>query len=83
MRLGSFGHESGDGTGGYVVYDYWCPIGILQPFITHRDLYNARLDANIMVKDIVVNEICNWSVEWISKYPMLSHVAPRAQFDHN
>nr|GEU89064.1 hypothetical protein [Tanacetum cinerariifolium] len=48
-----------------VIYDNWCEAGILQSFITHRDLYNARRNANMVVKDIVENGICVWPEEWI------------------
>ncbi|GJS86396.1 RNA-directed DNA polymerase, eukaryota, reverse transcriptase zinc-binding domain protein [Tanacetum coccineum] len=61
----------GNGETTSVIYDNWCEVGILQSFITHRDLYNARINANMVVKDIVENGICMWPKEWVSKYPVL------------
>ncbi|GJU49460.1 RNA-directed DNA polymerase, eukaryota, reverse transcriptase zinc-binding domain protein [Tanacetum coccineum] len=61
----------GNGETTSVIYDNWCKVGILQSFITHRDLYNARRNANMVVKDIVKNGICMWPKEWVSKYPVL------------
>nr|GEX07717.1 hypothetical protein [Tanacetum cinerariifolium] len=55
-----------------VIYDNWSSIGILQSFITQRDIYDARLDANMVVKDLVSKGVCKWPIEWTSKYPMLS-----------
>ncbi|GJT14324.1 hypothetical protein Tco_0861366 [Tanacetum coccineum] len=45
----------GDGSKASAIYDNWCPIGILQSFITHRDLYNDRLDADMVIQDLVKN----------------------------
>ncbi|GKD91081.1 hypothetical protein Tco_1366588 [Tanacetum coccineum] len=47
-------------------------IGVLQSFITHRDLYNVRWKDDIVVKDIVVNGVCQWPVQWTGKYPQLT-----------
>ncbi|GJW58750.1 RNA-directed DNA polymerase, eukaryota, reverse transcriptase zinc-binding domain protein [Tanacetum coccineum] len=41
-------------------------------FITSRDIYNARRNENIVVKDILVDGICQWPIEWIVKYPILA-----------
>ncbi|GKA98042.1 RNA-directed DNA polymerase, eukaryota, reverse transcriptase zinc-binding domain protein [Tanacetum coccineum] len=61
----------GNGETASVMYDNWCQAGTLHSFITHRDLYNARRNANMVVKDIVKNGICMWPKEWVSKYPVL------------
>ncbi|GKB71597.1 RNA-directed DNA polymerase, eukaryota, reverse transcriptase zinc-binding domain protein [Tanacetum coccineum] len=55
-----------------VIYDNWSSIGIFHPFITQRDIYDARLDANAVVKDLVSKGVYKWLIEWISKYPVLS-----------
>nr|GEX15116.1 diacylglycerol acyltransferase [Tanacetum cinerariifolium] len=41
-------------------------------FITKRDMYNVRRDANMVVKDIVEDGSCKWPEEWIVKYPILA-----------
>ncbi|GJZ66992.1 hypothetical protein Tco_0630232 [Tanacetum coccineum] len=56
----------------YVIFDKWSDAGILQNFITSRDIYNARRNENIVVKDIVVDGICQWPIEWTVKYPTLA-----------
>nr|GEY09756.1 RNA-directed DNA polymerase, eukaryota, reverse transcriptase zinc-binding domain protein [Tanacetum cinerariifolium] len=62
----------GNGVKENVVYDNWSTIGILQSFISHRDTYDARLNANMVVKDLIFNGVCKWPNEWIAKYPILS-----------
>ncbi|GJZ07560.1 RNA-directed DNA polymerase, eukaryota, reverse transcriptase zinc-binding domain protein [Tanacetum coccineum] len=47
-------------------------VGILQSFVTHRDLYNVRWNDSMVVKDIVSNGVCLWPEEWIDKYPSLT-----------
>ncbi|GKD79727.1 hypothetical protein Tco_1342348, partial [Tanacetum coccineum] len=48
----------GDRCKASVIYDNWCQIGILLSFITHIDLYNARLEDDLVVQDVVVNGVC-------------------------
>ncbi|GJR00677.1 RNA-directed DNA polymerase, eukaryota, reverse transcriptase zinc-binding domain protein [Tanacetum coccineum] len=43
----------GNGEKASIIYDNWCGAGILQSFITNRDMYNARRTTNMAVKDIV------------------------------
>ncbi|PWA54852.1 reverse transcriptase zinc-binding domain-containing protein [Artemisia annua] len=64
----------GNGANTFVVFDNWCSLGILQSFINYRDIYNARLEANVVVRDIVRNGRCQWPDEWIGKYPDLSQI---------
>ncbi|GKF92260.1 hypothetical protein Tco_0278979, partial [Tanacetum coccineum] len=56
----------GNGEKASLIYDNWCEAGILQTFVTHRDLYNVRWKDNMVVKDIVNNGACLWPEEWIS-----------------
>ncbi|GKC24530.1 RNA-directed DNA polymerase, eukaryota, reverse transcriptase zinc-binding domain protein [Tanacetum coccineum] len=51
------------------INDSWA--GILQSFITHRDLYNVRWNDSMVVKDIMDNDVCMWLEGWIAKYPSL------------
>ncbi|GJS57654.1 hypothetical protein Tco_0652438 [Tanacetum coccineum] len=62
----------GNGEKASVMYDNWCGAGILQSFITHRDMYNVRWNDNMVVKYIVDNNIYMWLEESIAKYPSLS-----------
>nr|GEU85478.1 reverse transcriptase domain-containing protein [Tanacetum cinerariifolium] len=62
----------GNGEKALVVYDNWCGTGVLQSFITHRDLCNVRLHDIMVVKDIVENGVCVWPEEWTRKYPDLA-----------
>lgn len=39
-------------------------IGPLNQYITHRDLYDARLDANLKVSDMIKNDVWDWPSEW-------------------
>ncbi|GJR44420.1 hypothetical protein Tco_1312523 [Tanacetum coccineum] len=52
--------KNGNGEKASVIYDNWCGVGILQFFITNRDLYNARRNANMIVKYIVENG--SWTI---------------------
>ncbi|GKA07339.1 RNA-directed DNA polymerase, eukaryota, reverse transcriptase zinc-binding domain protein, partial [Tanacetum coccineum] len=63
--------EIGNGEKASVIYDNWCGVGVLQNFITSRDIYNARRSECMDVKDIVENGRCTWPMEWIVKYPAL------------
>ncbi|GJW82456.1 hypothetical protein Tco_0146431 [Tanacetum coccineum] len=62
----------GNGERAYAVYDNWCRVAIIQNLLTHRDIYNARVKVNIVVKDIVTNGICKWPSQWIDKCLTLS-----------
>ncbi|GJR80663.1 hypothetical protein Tco_0151448 [Tanacetum coccineum] len=64
--------NTGNGEKAYVINNNWCGVGILQSFITHRDLYNVRRNDDMVVKDIVDNGVCMWPEEWIAKYPRLA-----------
>nr|GEW63768.1 hypothetical protein [Tanacetum cinerariifolium] len=55
-----------------LIYDNWSSIGVLQSFITHRDLYNVRWKDDIVLKDAVVDGVCQWPAIWIDKYPQLN-----------
>ena len=64
----------GDGASTNVVYDHWSTIGVLQNFITNRDIQNARLNANTVVRDMIVDGVFHWPAEWINKYPILNQI---------
>ncbi|GJX84964.1 RNA-directed DNA polymerase, eukaryota, reverse transcriptase zinc-binding domain protein [Tanacetum coccineum] len=62
----------GNGEKTSVPYDNWCNAGILQSFLTHRDMYNGRVKADTVVKEIMNNGICEWPTEWTEKFPILN-----------
>ncbi|GJZ63170.1 RNA-directed DNA polymerase, eukaryota, reverse transcriptase zinc-binding domain protein [Tanacetum coccineum] len=64
----------GDGSKTSVIYDNGSQFDILQSFIAHRDLYNARFNDKFVVKDIVINGVCDWPTEWKAKYPILAQI---------
>ena len=64
----------GDGTSAKLVYDNWSSIGGLQKFVTNRDIYNARLDVNTVVREIIDDGEFKWPEEWINKYPILTQI---------
>ncbi|GJV62916.1 hypothetical protein Tco_1473744 [Tanacetum coccineum] len=55
-----------------VIYDNWCNVGILQSSLTNKDIYNATVSPEIVVKDISHNGSCKWPEEWIEKCPNMS-----------
>ncbi|GKD59606.1 reverse transcriptase zinc-binding domain-containing protein [Tanacetum coccineum] len=55
-----------------VIFDNWCNIGVLQNVLTYRDMYNAIIKPEIIVKDILWNGMCNSPKQWLDKYVELS-----------
>nr|GEU49936.1 zinc finger, CCHC-type [Tanacetum cinerariifolium] len=54
-----------------VWYDKWCIDGPPSTVISRRDIYNARLDENAKVVDMVVNDQWVWPDGWKEKYSIL------------
>lgn len=59
----------GNGKGVSMWYDNWSSIGPLSQYITHRHLYNARVQSNMCVRDMIVNGKWNWPSEWANLFP--------------
>lgn len=55
-------------------YDNWCQLGPLYNYISHRDLYDARLDAGLKVFDMISNGVWNWPSEWVNKFNILTEI---------
>ena len=53
----------GNGCKASVWYDNWSQYGPLSSFITNRDLYNAWLSSNMVLKDMIGNEEWLWPPE--------------------
>ncbi|GJY81936.1 RNA-directed DNA polymerase, eukaryota, reverse transcriptase zinc-binding domain protein [Tanacetum coccineum] len=78
----NFVMKIGNGEKVSVVYDNCSDIGILQSFISQRDIYDARLNANVVVKDFVSNGVCKWPNEWICKFLVLSQQSTISLDEH-
>ncbi|PWA48243.1 reverse transcriptase zinc-binding domain-containing protein [Artemisia annua] len=55
-------------------FDNWSSIGPLNQYITHKDLYDARLDVDLKVSDMVRNNNWYWPSEWYSKYNVVTNI---------
>ncbi|GJU50290.1 RNA-directed DNA polymerase, eukaryota, reverse transcriptase zinc-binding domain protein [Tanacetum coccineum] len=64
--------ESGNETS--IWFDNWCSLSPLSNFISHRDLYDARLRGDLRVRDMIVNGQWRWPYEWNEKFPMLKNL---------
>ncbi|GKE20011.1 RNA-directed DNA polymerase, eukaryota, reverse transcriptase zinc-binding domain protein [Tanacetum coccineum] len=55
-------------------HDKWCNIGPLDRFISNRDVYNARLDNEARVDDLIQDGVWKWHNEWIELFPELLQI---------
>ncbi|GJT00596.1 RNA-directed DNA polymerase, eukaryota, reverse transcriptase zinc-binding domain protein [Tanacetum coccineum] len=53
-------------------YDNWCSRSPLSSIISHRDLYDARLNSNMTVRDMICDSQWRWPVEWYDKFPSIT-----------
>lgn len=75
--IGSFiVYRLGNGKNSSAWYDNWHPAGPLGKIISYRDIYEADLEKNARVSDIVVNG--EWVVpdEWRTKFNVVFDVPP-------
>ncbi|GJV28717.1 putative reverse transcriptase domain-containing protein [Tanacetum coccineum] len=56
-------------------FDNWSSIGPLFQFITHRDLYDVRLNGELKVHDMINNHKWMWPNEWQDKFPMITSLS--------
>ncbi|GJS79157.1 hypothetical protein Tco_0729038 [Tanacetum coccineum] len=63
-------------------FDNWSAIGPLCNIITYRDLYDARLNASVSVRDLVLNNRWNWPENWNEMSPQITSMA-NPQVDDN
>ncbi|GKC89418.1 hypothetical protein Tco_1150067 [Tanacetum coccineum] len=61
----------GNGDQTSVWFDHWAEIGVLSDFVSYRDLYDARLKANLTVSEFVKGNNGQLPNEWSSKFPMI------------
>nr|GEV03542.1 RNA-directed DNA polymerase, eukaryota, reverse transcriptase zinc-binding domain protein [Tanacetum cinerariifolium] len=55
-------------------YDNWSNLGHLFKFISHRDLYDARLKNDMTVSDMISNGHLAWPEECYEKFPEITHI---------
>nr|GEW60808.1 hypothetical protein [Tanacetum cinerariifolium] len=54
--------------------DNWASVGVLSNYITHRSLYNGRLNVRIKVADMIEDNYWKWPNEWMTKYPDIVNI---------
>ncbi|GJV08795.1 hypothetical protein Tco_1346451 [Tanacetum coccineum] len=57
-------------------YDKWCSNGPLSKFISKRNQYDARINDNVLVADLLVDNNWKWPNDWLSKFPVLNSINP-------
>ena len=50
-------------------YDSWSNVGPLSQFVTHRDIYAARLNEELKICDMINNRSWLWPEDWYKKFP--------------
>lgn len=64
--------------------DNWCSMGPLIQYLTHRDIYNARLNLNMKVCDMIEDGKWKWPLEWFDKFPLITSLEdPNFNADDN
>ncbi|KAJ9535397.1 hypothetical protein OSB04_un001487 [Centaurea solstitialis] len=61
-------HSIGDGTSTFLWFDNWHPLGPLCHFISKRDLYEAKVDVTMKVRDVVCDGFWLWPVDLWNKF---------------
>nr|GEU89886.1 histidine kinase 3 [Tanacetum cinerariifolium] len=67
-------YDIGNGRKTSVWYDKWCTDGPLSNVISRRDIYDARLDVEAKVADLINNGQWNWPDGWKVKYPIFGNL---------
>ncbi|PWA40519.1 RNA-directed DNA polymerase, eukaryota, Reverse transcriptase zinc-binding domain protein [Artemisia annua] len=55
-------------------FDNWSSIGPLHQYITYRDLYDARLDVDLKVSEMVRDNNWVWPSEWYRKFNVVTNI---------
>ncbi|GJR96166.1 RNA-directed DNA polymerase, eukaryota, reverse transcriptase zinc-binding domain protein [Tanacetum coccineum] len=63
-----------DGKSVNVWRDKWCPVSPLSEFIDKRDIYDARLNQNCTMSEIIHEGRWVWPIEWNSDFEELKHI---------
>ncbi|GKA90278.1 hypothetical protein Tco_0812148 [Tanacetum coccineum] len=73
MKMHIF-HNIGNGLTTSIWFDKWDHNGTLSNFITKRDIYDARLNSNNRVADLIDEARWKWPSEWIGMFPILKDI---------
>ncbi|GJY00696.1 hypothetical protein Tco_0358848 [Tanacetum coccineum] len=65
-------YKVGNGRKTSLWFDNWSSIGPLFQSLTHRDLYDERLNESLTVSDLVVNGKWKWPEDWFEKFPLIT-----------
>ncbi|GKC71408.1 RNA-directed DNA polymerase, eukaryota, reverse transcriptase zinc-binding domain protein, partial [Tanacetum coccineum] len=65
----------GNGIDTSIWFDNWSNSGQLFQFLSHRDLYDARLKGDMKVNKMINNGQWKWLEEWYEKFPMITNIA--------
>ncbi|GJT64029.1 RNA-directed DNA polymerase, eukaryota, reverse transcriptase zinc-binding domain protein [Tanacetum coccineum] len=64
----------GNGRSVNVWHENWCSVSPLSDYIDSRDIYNARLNNNCTINDIINEGRWNWPEEWKSDFVELNQI---------
>ncbi|GJW00473.1 RNA-directed DNA polymerase, eukaryota, reverse transcriptase zinc-binding domain protein [Tanacetum coccineum] len=67
-------YKIGNGKDTSMWHDKWCNIGPLDRFISNIDVYNAKLDNEARVADLIQDGVWKWPNEWIELFPELLQI---------
>lgn len=70
----------GNGRSTYAWFDNWSPLGLLSSFVSNRNLYEANLNHNDTVADMVTNGTWKWPEEWYKKWPQFATIQTPPMF---
>ncbi|GKA82383.1 hypothetical protein Tco_0789131 [Tanacetum coccineum] len=64
----------GNGKNTNMWFYYWSSVGILSDNINSRDIYDARLNSNLCVYDMIKDNKWIWSKEWAAQFPSIDNI---------
>ncbi|GJQ94091.1 RNA-directed DNA polymerase, eukaryota, reverse transcriptase zinc-binding domain protein [Tanacetum coccineum] len=64
----------GNGMDTSIWFDNWSSSGQLFQFLSHRDLYDARLKGDIKVNEMINNGQWKWQEEWYENFLMITNI---------
>nr|GEY27817.1 RNA-directed DNA polymerase, eukaryota, reverse transcriptase zinc-binding domain protein [Tanacetum cinerariifolium] len=70
-------HEIRNGRDVSIWNDNWCNMWHLSHFVTHKDIYDARMDEDCSVVDMIDNNKWVWPEQWVNKFVQLSPLKVR------